>query len=292
LNQNIMNFARRIRKKLLQLTIGRLLVRKEIWRLRNEDDKTLKLLSRVFSDVINNKRTNDEIERIRKIETLRNALNKSSDKISVTDYGAGSRLTGNNPSFRKDEIRSVGEVCRFSSKPYKWNYLLFRLVREFRPSVCLELGTAVGISAAYQAAGCELNNLGHVITLEGAESLVSLAEKNFENLGINRVKVISGRFQDTLDKVLVENSPIDFVFIDGHHEEEATKSYFNQIIPYLSEDAIIVFDDIYWSAGMERAWKAIQENSNLKVTIDLLSVGIGIFSKNQEGSHRHFRIPF
>ena len=78
---------------------------------------------------------------------------------------------------------------------------------------------------------------------------------------------------------LKKNKGIDFIFIDGHHDKKATLSYFRQILPYLSDGAILVFDDIYWSSGMEKAWNTIRKDPNLKISVDFLNIGICIFTK-------------
>ena len=74
---------------------------------------------------------------------------------------------------------------------------------------------------------------------------------------------------------------VDFVFIDGHHDENATLSYFRQILPFLSDNAILAFDDIHWSCGMERAWNKIRKDRNLKMALDFFNVGICIFQNKQ-----------
>ncbi|MGE3062242.1 MAG: O-methyltransferase [bacterium] len=288
-----MNILSRLIRKLYVATIGKLITRREKSRLQSEDDEVLKSLANVLDAVMQNRYSYEEKDWIEKIETLRNNLNTSSIRISITDYGAGSQdlnLTAEEMSQGRVVVRTIGEVCQSASKPYKWDFLLFKLVRVFRPSVCLELGTALGISAAYQAAACELNRHGRIVTLDGAESLVSLARENFERLGIERGDVVLGRFQDTLQDVLDENAPIDFVFIDGHHDENATLTYFRQILPHLSDGAILIFDDISWSRGMERAWNTIQKDRNLKVSVDLFSVGVCFFTKSTVEKKKYFKI--
>ena len=51
-----------------------------------------------------------------------------------------------------------------------------------------------------------------------------------------------------------------YAFIDVHHDDKATVACFKQILPYIADEAVIVFDDISWSDGMKRAWKKIIEN--------------------------------
>jgi predicted O-methyltransferase YrrM len=138
----------------------------------------------------------------------------------------------------------------------------------------------LGISGAYQASAQKLNQKGDIVTLEGAESLASLARKNFHSLGLDNARVVTGRFQDTLDRVLIEYEPIDYAFIDGHHDEEATITYFQQILPHISEKSILIFDNISWSKGMRRAWKKIQEHEKVKISLDMRTWGICVLDED------------
>jgi len=153
------------------------------------------------------------------------------------------------------------------------------------------MGTAVGISAAYQAAALKLNGYGTLVTLEGATSLADIAKKNFQHLGLDTVEVIVGRFQDTLPGVLTDRQPVDYAFIDGHHDEQATLAYFEQILPFLAETSLLVFDDIAWSEGMKRAWKTIAQDRRVGVAVDL-GPGLGLcVIDTSVTKRRYFRIP-
>jgi hypothetical protein len=85
---------------------------------------------------------------------------------------------------------------------------------------------------------------------------------------------------------LDENEPIDFVFSD----ENATLTYFRQILPYLTDGAILIFDDIYLYPGMRRVWNTIQKGINIKISIDLFSVGICVFTKSLVKKKKYFKI--
>jgi predicted O-methyltransferase YrrM len=73
---------------------------------------------------------------------------------------------------------------------------------------------------------------------------------------------------------------IDFVFIDANHKYDAVIQYFNVILPKLTENSIVVFDDIYWSDGMTQAWNEIKNYPQVVATIDLFHIGIVFFNKN------------
>ena len=190
-------------------------------------------IGEALKETFQNQVSSEEYKWITKIEQLRDKLNSSTTEIGMVDFGArkASLILGNEEISHGTLVRkTIGEVCRGASKDYFWCPLLFKLIRKFKPAVCIELGTCLGISASFQAAGLKLNGLGKLVTLEGADSLAYLAEKNFQILGLNNVKVVMGRFQDTLDEALNAQRHVDYAFIDGHHDEEATLEYLEQII--------------------------------------------------------------
>jgi predicted O-methyltransferase YrrM len=240
------------------------------------------LLSEAIRDVANRHFDPNELTYIEKIENLRDELASSQDSISFVDYGAGEpeeRVARDEMYRGRLVTRSVEELCRRTSKKYPWAHLLFQIIRKLRPAVCLELGTCIGISAAYQAAALELNQSGKLLTLEGAEPLAALARRNFERLGFHRIVLRVGRFQDTLEDALREYAPVHFSFVDGHHDEQATLSYFDHMFPFLSEGAVLVFDDILWYEGMQKAWKTITADARVKIAIDLGAMGICVTTK-------------
>lgn len=80
----------------------------------------------------------------------------------------------------------------------------------------------------------------------------------------NDIKIVVGKFSDTLPKLLPKIDKIDFAFIDGHHDKNATIGYFEQILPFMNEGSVIAFDDINYNRNMTRAWDVIKQNKNSK----------------------------
>lgn len=218
----------------------------------------------------------EERSRFQEIEALRRRLLEDATELTVMDYGAGSgdeTLDEAEMARGRPKTLTVAEACGVS-KTRAWARLLFHLIRELEPDVCVEMGTCVGISAAYQAAALQLNGHGRLVTMEGAQPLARLSENNLIGLGLENARVVTGRFQDTLGDVLAEHAPVDFVFIDGHHDEHATLGYFEQVRPYLAPAAVLVFDDIAWSAGMARAWTAVTEHPDVTLSVSLGAMGL------------------
>lgn len=246
-------------------------------------------LSSAICGALSGKTSHAEVKWIERIEELRNQMSCSQQELEFTDYGAGpgdSQLT-EEEMFRGCVIRrTIGEICALMCRSDRDALLLLRLVRELKPRTCVELGTSLGISACYQAAALELNGEGKLVTLEGADSVASVAVQNFTNLGLHNVELVRGRFQDTLSQVLRENPAVDYAFIDGHHGRAATLHYFNAFLPAMAGAAVLVFDDIRWSEGMERAWDEIRRHDRVRVSVDLGSMGL--VSTAGAGSPRHF----
>ena len=67
--------------------------------------------------------------------------------------------------------------------------------------------------------------------------------------------------------------------IDGNHRQEPTERYFEQILPYIHNDTLLIFDDIHWSREMESAWKHIVAHEAVSCDIDLFYIGILSFRK-------------
>ncbi|HEX6964206.1 MAG TPA: class I SAM-dependent methyltransferase [Gemmatimonadaceae bacterium] len=265
----------------------------ELWadsaRFRRERHPCVRALARAMEATRTGALTPAERRWVDEIERVRADALANTESLEITDYGArtgADQLSAE--EMRQGTIihRTIAEACR-SSKPYIWSLLLFELVRAFKPALCLEMGTCVGISASYQAAALTLNGGGRLITLEGAPSLAGVARRHFARLGLDNATVVVGRFSDTLETVLREQGPAGLVFVDGHHDGDATLRYFEQIVPSLATPAVIVFDDVAWSPGMKRAWRAISADARMQVVVDLDLVGICVANTDISGKRRY-----
>lgn len=215
------------------------------------------------------------------VEQYRKYLLKDKTEVEVEDLGAGSVLS-------KSNTRTVAEICRNTSKSKKLGQLLFRCSEYFKPKTIVELGTSLGVSTAYLAAG---NPAGKVITCEGSKSVADITMNNFQHMGLSNVEMRLGNFDDTLPQLLKEYDQLDMVFIDGNHREEPTVRYFEWFLPSMHEGSVMIFDDIHWSDGMETAWEKIKQHEQVTTTIDLFFIGLVFFSKDFKAK-QHFTIRF
>jgi len=233
-------------------------------------------IEQAIRETIYNKITAEEKVWIDRIEQIRKQFTDNPTPVTILDFGAG------NPNSQRSEeemargsvsTTTYGEICT-GSKPALWALFLFKLIRTIQPESAIELGTCIGISAAYQSAAQELNGKGRLITVEGSEAIADLAKKNIESLGLFQTEVLCGTFKKILPGILKKLTPVDYIFIDGHHDEQATDAYFEVLLPYLSPGAILVFDDISWSSGMRRAWEKISKHPAVTLAVDLKMLGI------------------
>ena len=199
------------------------------------------------------------------IEAIRLELKRLNPDITTVDYGAGSsrRLLQGTNTLR----RVLGSAVSPPSK----SQLLFRLVLWARPRYILELGTSAGISTAYMARAAPG---AEIFTLEGNPDLVRVARGIASTLHAGNIQFIEGNFDDTLQGVLGMSYGFDFVYLDGNHAYEPTLRYFNLIEHHLTTDALVLVDDIRWSAEMWNAWNAILQNPAVKSSVDCFSYGI------------------
>ena len=232
----------------------------------------VQLLGEALSEALQETLSPIEEQWIKKIEKLRHELYASKEILSINDFEAA--------QSGKIEIEkiSVGDVSSGGSNPYLWSLILFKLIKKFKPLFCLELGTCVGISASFQAAALKINGSGRILTIDGAKELTEFSKENFSSLDLDNIIAVSGRFQDILMDQLKKYKKFDYALIDGHHDEKATLVYFEQILPFMTEQAVIIFDDISWSAGMKKAWTTITADERIKIAVDLNKLGICIIN--------------
>lgn len=212
-----------------------------------------------------------------RIESLRDSLLHSGEEVELLRLGGSKKTSSVRGSEASGLTCSVGEMCESSSGP-RWGRRLFNAVSVTSPVTCLELGTCLGISAAYQAAALRENGAGRLVTLEGSPDLAAVARRNLHQLGFDNVEVRVGPFVETLQSALDELSSVEFAFIDGHHDEEATISYFDTILPYTVSGTVLIFDDVRWSRGMRRAWYRIASHPDIRTIRDLRRWGVCLVS--------------
>lgn len=216
------------------------------------------------------------------VEAIRRKMQQSKLVIGMVDYGASA--PGGEAARRRLPIRQIARRAASSSRQGQW---LFRLVQWQKPQRILELGTSLGIGAMYLAAAARTATF---FSLEGSPDCAHVAKANLELLGLNKqVTVKTGPFQENLPASLQALQTVDLVFFDGHHRADATLQYFEQCLPHVHAQTILVFDDVYWSPEMTAAWKKIQQHPQVTLTVDFFDLSLVFFNPDFK-SRQHFKL--
>lgn len=214
------------------------------------------------------------------VQRARKRLLQDNTVIEVTDFGAGShQMKGNE--------RKICDIAKHSLTNKKQSEILFRIVNKFQPKNILELGTSLGIMTSYFSLSCPDST---ITTLEGCPRISEKAKDLFEKMSLKNIELVSGNIDQTLVEVLKDISTVDFAFVDGNHRKEPTIEYTNLIIEKSNNDTIIVLDDIYWSSGMEEAWKELINHPKVTLSIDIFHKGFLFFRKGMEKQHFLLRV--
>jgi predicted O-methyltransferase YrrM len=236
-------------------------------------DPTSRALVRTLATAALRRLPAEEHDWVRRVEGRRRELAADPTAVAPSfDAGSGAVPGG---LLKSGEPIPIGGIAKAFSIPERWGTFLIRLVRELAPTTSLELGTALGISSAYQAAALQLNERGTLTTLEGARAWAEVAEQGLSSLGLaERCRVEVGPIDETLARVLEEIPPIDYAFLDADHSEEATVKHFDALLPHMAPGGVLVLDDISFSWDMWHAWTKISRAERVRVRVALGRMGI------------------
>ena len=207
------------------------------------------------------------------IEHVRSLLLKQNEAIELKDLGAGSKSI-------KSSLSTINILTKKVQSTPEKAQILFRIVSFFQKKNILEIGTSLGLTTAYLS---NANKNGQITTIEGDQRVSNLAQKNFNTLKLNNIKLINEPFDEIIPQLL--KNKFDLVFFDGNHSKEATLRYFYWLVEHANEDSIFIFDDIYWSIEMKQAWQEICNFDKVMLSLDIFSLGIVFFKKNREKEH-------
>lgn len=211
------------------------------------------------------------------IEQIREKLLANDNSIAVDDLGAGSKIDNSHQ-------RKISQIAKHSLKSKKEAIFLACFSKHISAQNIIELGTSFGTTALYIA---KHNPKAKIHTIEGSAEIAKIATSNFQQLNFDNIQLHIGNFDDILPKLLNEITA-DIIFIDGNHTKEATLRYFEMALEKINPKGFMVFDDIYWSKGMTKAWKSIIKHPKVSISIDFFH--LGIISIDQDFTKQDFRL--
>ena len=212
-----------------------------------------------------------------KIESRRKMLLQSQVEIERMDFGAGSM--GKQGSGRQ-KIRTIARKAL--SAPFECRFLA-RLAGYLRASHILEFGTSLGISASYLQAGAPE---AAIVTIEGDPAVTAMAAETFHSLGLNEIQLVNSTFDQYLLSHPSVSTPIDILFLDGHHISSALIEYFIKLKPRFTSETVVVVDDIYWSKDMHEGWLHLIREPEVTQSVDCFYFGL-LFFKSEFFQKEH-----
>lgn len=208
------------------------------------------------------------------VRTYKEKLLNSKENITVTDFGAGSKVF-------KSNHRSVSKIAKVASISEKNALLLIRMVKYLELNSILELGTSLGVATASMAFA---NPKANIISLEGCEATSKVAAEQFSFFKLDAIEQVIGEFSETLP-TQIERQSYDLIYFDGNHSKQATLDYFKTALKAKHNESVFIFDDIHWSKEMSEAWNEIKNHADITVSIDTYQWGIVFFRKEQRKEH-------
>jgi predicted O-methyltransferase YrrM len=213
------------------------------------------------------------------LTAVRKELLQNETELRIQDMGAGSQKL--DPTKRK-----VKDIARHGISSQHQAELLFRLCTYLKCKTIVELGTSLGLTTLYLSYA-DADSTVH--SLEGSDELVNFSKDLFKQQERFNITSLAGNFDETLPKLLSGISSFDLLYIDGNHTYEASVRYFKLALEKATANSMIIFDDIYWSKDMTRAWEEIKEHPAVKLSIDCFYFGM-VFFRDEQKQKEHFKL--
>ncbi len=156
------------------------------------------------------------------------------------------RFRGYGPCFRISTHMTLPEKL-----------LLYKLVRKLeRGSVILEIGSYLGASSTFLAAGAK--ERACVVYCVDAWQNIGMSEDKRDTFNefirnTQRFRRVIIPLRGLCEEIANHfNSQVDLLFIDGDHSYEGVKKDVESWFPRLKNEAILIFHDIGWAQGVQR----------------------------------------
>jgi predicted O-methyltransferase YrrM len=204
-----------------------------------------------------------------KIDSIRKKILSEKRTFKRIDLGQGSSAAPG----RQASVELGSWAKRSSIDPF-YGGILHRLTKELQPTNLLELGTAVGLSAAYMASAIDQ---GQLTTIEGDPFLAEVARQTCDTLGFTNVQIKQGSFETVLKTIPLTEKKYQLIYIDGHHHPDAVHQYLDNLTHTLNGFRAVIVDDIRWSPDMLAGWKSLVKRPEWNLRIDIFRMGILLY---------------
>lgn len=186
---------------------------------------------------LNPKYSNTELSTNTQLKDTLSRLHKESEREIFTILKGLSKGI-----FRKLEPKDMKDAYIAMSR--EQGIMMYELILENKSKNIIELGTSFGISTLYLAAGAKENG-GKVITSELLKEKANIANKNFQEAGMDRY--IELREGDAMITLIDVPSEIEFLLLDGWND--LYLPLLKILEPKFKDGCIIITDNVNFSSA-------------------------------------------
>lgn len=183
---------------------------------------------------------------------------------------------GTNHRFSHSDLQHIQDPTGIANEEGEF---LYGLIRVTRPTVCIETGCNVGVSASYIGLALRDNNHGKLTTIEHLPYVADIASVKLARMGLDRVTVFNGEVSD-----FSVEGPIDFMWLDTEFNQRFPELL--RFYPQLSEGALVCIHDI-WEldyhefGGIPDEMKRLLKTGALRVITFKTQHGTTVFQKRR-----------
>ena len=204
-------------KKHFSLLSIRLQEKKTLHQMMLEKDVSLKIIVEAFATIKSGQYESEDTVAFERCETYRRSLLNNETIVSYDVFGLNKAM-------------AVKDICQQAPSQPIWAKFIYLITKQIKNVHFLEIGTNLGVSGSYilEALKNKLNS--KFITMEGIPDLCAISNSQFTKIISNeKYKIYQGLYESTFPKLLQNNLNFNILFIDGHHNRDATLQYFNDL---------------------------------------------------------------
>jgi len=194
-------------------------------------------------------------------------------------------------NFRKELLsreNSIKILTAQETQPKNYGALLFRLVNFFKCYTVLQIGSSTGLMSLYLA--LPLRSSCKCYALEERTGLLDTVRTFAENHSLKNLYLMEGVYMESINQLKPKIASFDFIFINAMGDSGKTQEAFRLIETFIYPNTVLVIDNIKRNKAMKILWQEIKNRPDVRLTIDLLSLGLVFF--NPKLHHQHYKNYF
>jgi predicted O-methyltransferase YrrM len=164
-----------------------------------------------------------------------------------------------------EETAALGPVSMMQIAVEQGVFLTW-LTRLLGVRFAVEVGTFTGYSALSIARG--LPPGGRLLCCDVSEEWTGIARRHWERAKVaDRIELRIAPAIETL-KALPRTTPVDLAFIDA--DKTSYRAYYEELLPRLSPNGVIVFDNVLWGGSVVDAAKNDENTAAIRALNDFV----------------------